>query len=64
MSHVVCLEIEFSDLSCLSEACANLGLTFDKNATEWKWFGEWVNDYHENDAAYKHGITPDRCGCI
>lgn len=29
---------------------------------EYKWVGQWYNDYHAEDAAYKHGIDPKDYG--
>lgn len=33
-----------------------------RNQKTWKWVGQWYNDYHANDAAYKHGIKPEQYG--
>lgn len=62
MSHVSLIELEIKDLDCLKEACEELGLTFQENKKNYRWFGRWMNDYHEADAAYLHGIDPNDYG--
>ena len=62
MSHVVKVELVITDLDALEKACSALGLTYDKTENTWRWYGTWVNDYSKGDAAYVHGITPDRYG--
>ena len=62
MSHVVKVELEVRDLQALEAACASLGINFDRTAKEWRWFGSWMNDYNGEDAAFTHGIKPDRYG--
>lgn len=62
MSHVVNIQLEIKDLDALEAACKALGLTYDRTATKWRWYGKWMNDYSGKDAAYKHGIEPSRYG--
>lgn len=63
MSHVVAHpEICFSDFDALASACEELGLEFRLGQATWKYWGSWANDYHETDAAYKHGIDPKDYG--
>ena len=64
MSHVVahpniCFRIEDNSLQ---DACAELGLEFREGQKTWKYWGSWANDYHQADAAYKHGIDPKDYG--
>jgi len=42
--------------------CAELGLTFHENQKTYKWYGTWVNDFHGQDAAYRHGIKTEDYG--
>lgn len=62
MSHVATIEVEVKSLKALKMACINLGLEFVEGQRTYKWYGKWVNDYHGNDAAYKHGIKPEDYG--
>jgi hypothetical protein len=62
MSHVVNIQLEIKDLEALEAACKALGLTYDRTANKWRWYGKWMNDYSGKDAAYKHGIEPSRYG--
>lgn len=65
MSHVSRVEISIRNLEVLKRACGRVGFTFHENATTFKWFGRWVNDYHANDAAYRHGVSPENYGhCV
>lgn len=62
MSHVVKVELEVTDLQALEAGCKALGLTLDRANLNWNWYGRWMNDYGAEDAAYVHGIKPDRYG--
>lgn len=63
MSHVVAHpDICFGDLDALRSACEELGLEFREGQKTWKYWGSWANDYHQADAAYKHGIKPEDYG--
>jgi hypothetical protein len=62
MSHVVSLNFYIDDLDCLETACKNLGLELRRGQKEYKWFGEWREDYNEDSAAYKQGIKPEDYG--
>jgi len=62
MSHVAKVELKVTDLDDLAAACADVGCTFDRDATEWEWYGEWEQDYDSEDAAFRHGIAPERYG--
>jgi hypothetical protein len=62
MSHVATVEIEVEDLGALEEVCNENGWSFRKNQKTYKWYGKWVNDYHGDNAAYKHGINPKDYG--
>jgi len=50
------------DLAAFAKAVELLGGTYHPAKTKWRWFGTWVQDYNEGDAAYKHGIDPKRYG--
>jgi len=62
MSDVVDCQIVVKDLDCVRLACDELGLEFKENQKTHKWFGRWVNDYDNEDAAYRAGIDPSQYG--
>lgn len=62
MSHVATVETVIMDLNALKKAAEECGLVMNFDQTTFKWYGAWVNDYHGNDAAYKHGIKPKDYG--
>lgn len=63
MSHMAAIELQITDLECLEEACKNLGLQLNRNQSQWRWYGRWMNDYSADDAAYKAaGIKPEEYG--
>lgn len=65
MSHVAVISTVFKDLECLEQAAKDCGLVFNWNQKTWKYYGSWVNDYHDADAAYKNGIkTEDYGKCL
>lgn len=45
MSHVTEVDVEITDLDCLEQACAKLGLELVRGKTEYKWYGRHVGDY-------------------
>jgi len=62
VSHVAVVDVEIKSLDDLAKACKALGLEYDREATKWVWFGSWYNDFSRADAAFKHGIAPERYG--
>ena len=64
MSHVVCSKIRISDLDILKKVIADKfpKLKFHEGTTEYKWFGRYASDYHQQDAAYFDGIDPKDYG--
>jgi hypothetical protein len=58
MSHVVTCELVVKDLESLAKASEQLGMELMIGQKNWKFYGRWVDDYHAEDAAYKHGIKP------
>ena len=62
MSHVATVDIAIKDLKCLKKAAENVGLEFREGQKTYKWYGRWVNDFHGENAAYKHGIKPQDYG--
>jgi hypothetical protein len=62
MSHVSCINVDVKDLDALNEVAKELGLELVRNQSNYKWYGTFVNDYHGNDAAYKHGLKPEMYG--
>jgi hypothetical protein len=62
MSHVVTVSVEIRDLEAVKRLCDNLGWQFQENKTSYKWYGRWVGDYNEADAAINNGIKPEDLG--
>ncbi len=69
MSHVAAIDICISDdpagMKALTAACTELGLKFIPGQKTFQWFGAWMDDYNQKDAAYKMGIKPEDYGkCV
>lgn len=62
MSHVVTIDVSITDLDVLKEAIDKLGYQWKANQTTYRWYGVWVNDYHGEDAAYRHNIKTEDYG--
>lgn len=62
LSHVAGILAEIDNLDALQAACKELDLEFVHGQKTYRWFGQWVNDYHGQDAAYKQGIDPSQYG--
>lgn len=63
MSHVVAHEdCCFTDQVALASACEELGCTHDPEKADWRYYGEWLNDYKKPNAAYRHGVDPKDYG--
>lgn len=62
MSHVATVEVEVKDLDAFRVACAAVGMELVEGQTTFAWFGEFMNDYHGQDAAFKSGIRPEDYG--
>lgn len=62
MSHVSTIETVINDLDALKQAAESLGLEFVEGQKTYRYYGRWANDYHEKDAAYKHGFDPKQYG--
>jgi hypothetical protein len=62
MSHVSALKIKVKNLSALAAAAKDCGLEFREGQKTWKWYGQFANDYHGDDAAYRQGVTPAEYG--
>lgn len=63
MSHVVNMGIVVQSLEALKKACEVLGtLEFVQDQTNFKWYGQWMNDYSGQDAAYRQGVDPKEYG--
>lgn len=62
MSHVICYaNLAVTALDVLRSVAEEVGLELVE-ATTYKWYGSWVNDYSKEDAAYKLGIKPEQYG--
>jgi hypothetical protein len=46
----------------LAKALDELGMELVPNKKTFNWYGSWVKDYHQTDAAYKQGIEPETYG--
>jgi hypothetical protein len=63
MSHVVSIKCEIKDLAALEDALKEFkGAKLVRDVKTYRWFGQWMNDYGANDAAYKQGIDPKDYG--
>jgi hypothetical protein len=62
MSHMAAIDLEVTDLAALKAAAEYLGLTFMEGQTTWRWFGRWMRDYNDQDAAFVQGIKPEEYG--
>lgn len=63
MSHVVGIDVVFDDLDKLAIAAELCGCELVRDQKEHKWYGKWVDDYDEQDAAYnKLNIKPEDYG--
>jgi hypothetical protein len=62
LSHVATIDVHVTSLEALKRACNHLGLQLRLGQKTYTWFGRWINDYGQNDAAYKHGIKPEDYG--
>jgi hypothetical protein len=62
MSHVTKVKVVIKDLQALAEAAEACGCELVEGQKTYKWYGEWVNDYNTEDAAYRQGIKTDDYG--
>jgi len=62
MSHVARISTIINDLDCLEKACLECGLVLNRGQSTYKWYGSYQRDYHEEDAAYLHGIKTEDYG--
>jgi hypothetical protein len=62
MSHVVVVGLKIKNLEALAEAAASCGLEYKPQENHWRWYARFLNDWHGDNAAYKHGIDPKRYG--
>lgn len=63
MSHVVAGTLVFTDLECLKRALKKFPkLHWMEGQKKYAWYGKWVNDYSQADAAYKNGIDTEDYG--
>jgi hypothetical protein len=60
--HVVVVKTRIKSLETLRRAVQRMGGEFRENQRQYKWYGHWMDDYHEQDAAYKQGIQVGNYG--
>ena len=59
--HVVAVKGKVKSLSALVAACKRLGGELRVGQENYRWYGQWVNDYHKADA-YRQGISTEDHG--
>jgi hypothetical protein len=65
MSHVVKHDFKVHSLDALDKVAERMGGKFLEGQTTYKWYGQWVNDYSAEDAAYRNGVdTKDYGKCL
>lgn len=67
MSHVVAFkEIVIPESAVadgtLAQALEELGLELQPGKTTYRWYGRWMNDYNEQNAAFNQGVKPSLYG--
>ena len=63
MSHVSDVALQIEDLDAAAEAAPQCGLVLGRGQTTWKWFGRFLNDWHNSDrAAAMRGFSPKQFG--
>lgn len=66
MSHVTLSKARIdnteTDLKAVELACQQLGLVFQRGATQYRWFGAWADDYNARDAAHRQGVAVEDYG--
>lgn len=67
ISHVVAYKNIIYPESCihdgtLAAALDELGMELVVGRKTYNWFGSWLNDYKQEDAAYKQGVRPEQYG--
>lgn len=62
MSHVTDIDFSVTDLDCLAEAAAENGMEFRRDQKTYAWYGRWMNDWNEQNAAVTKGRDPKTFG--
>lgn len=62
MSHVASVKCYVTDLDVLDAVASRMGLELVRNATSYKWFGNWVGDFRGDTAAVSNGHDPSTFG--
>ena len=62
MSHVAMVQTIIRDLESLKKAVKEAGLEWREGQTSYRWYNNWVQDYSNEDAAYRNGIDPKTYG--
>lgn len=62
MSHVVSITTRVKDLKAAALAAQRMGGKLDTNKKTYTWWGKWVGDYNQADAAYLRGIKVEDYG--
>lgn len=56
------MKLRVDDLDALEDAAAVLGLELRRNQKTYKWYGQWMNDFHGSRAAVSNGYDPKAFG--
>jgi hypothetical protein len=60
---MVGVELKVTNLEDLKAAAEICGLEFRENQKTHRWYGNWVNDYSQSNAAYRNiGVDPKNYG--
>lgn len=62
MSHVSAMKVKVKNLAALKVAAEELGLQFVEGQTKFKWYGQWQDDWHGKNAAFRSGVNPKDYG--
>jgi hypothetical protein len=62
LSHVATCDLVVKDLDALERAAESLGLQLVRGQKTYRWVEKWYDDYHAQNAAYRHGIRPEDYG--
>lgn len=62
MSHVAAVECRVQDLDVLKDVAERLGFEFREGQKTYRWFGQFLNDWHSARAAVRKGFDSSKFG--